>query len=1713
MTMPIEPGENGPYRDAYSKNAGRRGKGPRRKKPKRFLPDLVDDMERRMMLSTFTVTSAADSGPGTLRDMIDQSNDGSGPNVIDFDIASSGIQTIDLAMGLPALSVPVTIDGTTEPGYATGAPTVVLDGMTAGTTSGLFLGYGSDGSTILGLGIENFQSTGQAGIYIEYGGDTVAACTLDSNADGVIVAGTNDTIGGTAVGAGNLIFGNAYAGVSIGNSSLSGTATYGNVVVGNLIGTDPTGTIAEPNNTGVLIDASPDNTIGGTVTGAGNLISGNYLAGLMIEGPSTTGIVVAGNLIGTDLAGTGAIANGGAGVVIGAGANDNTIGGLTSTPGTGAGNLISGNTNGYGVDIDGSGTTGNVVAGDLIGTDITGDVALGDVTGVFIYNGASGNTIGGPSGGYANVISGNSAIGVNISGSPDNVVAGNLIGTDPAGTIAIGNGSGVLVNQGATDNTVGGTVSGDTNIISGNAYYGVEVYGGATSGTIIAGNKIGTDITGNVALPNGHVGVDITSGATDNTIGGLTATPGTGAGNLISGNRTNGVEISSTGTSANSIVGNLIGTDITGTLALPNENGVVIENASGNSVGGSVSGDANIISGNSRGIYLNGSTGTVIVGNKIGTDITGKVALPNYWGIAISNDASGNTVGGTISGDSNLISGNRGYGIYLFAGANDSIIVGNQIGTDITGTVAIANNIGLVIVSSPDNTIGGSVTGDSNLISGNTKYGIFLYGTGTTGTIISGNKIGTDITGTLALHNGSGVFVENAPSNTIGGSVSNDSNLISGNLAYGIFVLGNTASGTIIFGNQIGTDITGTLALPNDFGVLINNAPDTMIGGSVSGDSNLISGNLGYGVYLGGSGASGTIVAGNKIGTDITGTLALANGEGIKALNTSDITIGGTVAGAGNMIAFNTGDAVNIVTGTGNAILEDLIFTNGSGIVLTSGGNDDQAAPVITNVMSGATGPSASQTTISVDLTGAGFTAGSMYLVEFFASEPSLSSSGVEAQIYLGSEIFSGGTTGNFTNSSLPAPLFSDQVVTATATLLQGTTPTNTSTFAPAFTVAGSFDFLVTTTAATGNGSLEQAILNANADTGNPNADTIGFLITTGSAPYVITPQAAGLDTISRPVYIYANSQPGYDGTPIIVLDGTGVNGYGLGLGPGSSGSFITGFDIINFTGGNPYGIDLNSNDNIIQSNYIGVETDGKTGALTNTGILITGSGNTIGGSTAGAGNLISKTDQGITMDGTLASDNVIVGNKIGTDSTGTMVIGGDQGIVVFNVYGTTIGGTASGDMNLISGNYAGIYVYGSVNGPDSTIGNTIVGNLIGTDITGTLALGNTYGVQIEKAPYTMIGGSVSGDANVISGNVFGISVNDPETTGTLIAGNKIGTDITGTRAVPNSTGIEFLNSPNTTIGGSVAGDMNLISGNTDDGIYLQGSGTTGTLIIGNQIGTDITGTIALANRTGISVRSAPSNTIGGSASGDMNLISGNTSGAIYIYGSTTTDTLVIGNRIGTDISGTLRLGDGGAAVDLQGGTSDNTIGGVTSTPGTGAGNLISSNSFGVAIYDNSSDNVVAGNLIGTDITGTISLGNVGGVLISDAQENTIGGSVLGAANEISGNLSSGIELEGSTATNNVIVGNLIGTDITGTLAVPNNSGVVVDDAPDNTIGGTVSGDTNVISGNSNQGIYLYGSGTTGTIIAGNKIGTDITGTLAVPNNWSCPRRVEQRGM
>jgi FlgD Ig-like domain len=260
-----------------------------------------------------------------------------------------------------------------------------------------------------------------------------------------------------------------------------------------------------------------------------------------------------------------------------------------------------------------------------------------------------------------------------------------------------------------------------------------------------------------------------------------------------------------------------------------------------------------VVNGFSRdGVVLQTNGGNTLKGNFIGTDATGTLDFGNgRYGLYL-NGVSNNIIGGSTAGEGNLISGNTSYGIYVFNGGYNKI-QGNFIGTNITGTAAIANSDGIIIQSSGHNLIGGKTAAARNLISGNTADGIFLAFAGATQDTIIGNYLGTDVTGTLDLGNGAdGVAIGlGGHDNVIGGTTAAERNIISGNNRFGVYFVNVGTTGNKIIGNYIGTDVSGTNLLGNSSdGVLLYPDGGNSVGGTSTGEGNLIAYNGRAGVDL-----------------------------------------------------------------------------------------------------------------------------------------------------------------------------------------------------------------------------------------------------------------------------------------------------------------------------------------------------------------------------------------------------------------------------------------------------------------------------------------------------------------------------------------------------------------------------------------------------------------------------------------------------------------------------------------------------------------------------------------------------------------------------------------------------------------------------------------------------------------------------------------------
>jgi len=1284
-----------------------------------------------------------------------------------------------------------------------------------------------------------------------------------------------------------------------------------------------------------------------------------------------------------------------------------------------------------------------------------------------------------------------SRIGINLLGSGQNRIEGCYIGLNRQGTLDQGNASDGIAVQ-CPNNVIGGSTAAARNFISGNNASGIIFGGASATNNQVLGNVIGLGLNGS-DQGNSQVGVNISTSW--NTIGGGEA----GEGNVISGNDQSGVVIG--GGVENKVLGNFIGTDLMGTAARSNNvHGIQISTSSpGQIIGGDDPSAGNVISGNGqRGIFLSGATGVRVLGNRIGTDVSGQNGIPNQQGGVSLSGAVNCQIGGTALSEGNTIASNNGPGVFISSGANNAIR-GNSIFANSTSSpftdFAFGIDLGMQGITANDtndvdaganqlqnypqltsasNTLEGTfITGSLNSRP-STNFTIDFYANaatdpsgfgegqswiGSTGVTTDGSGNATFTASTPAIYlkgnhitatatdaagNTSEFSSPVTSASTIPGrtfSVINagdsgegslrqailDANAniserdtiefeiprfgvhtirplsplppitdpvlidgytqpgsspnaaatghngvllieLDGSLAGAVhglrieagnsivrglvvnrFATGadiNAQAGGIVLsggggnhleGNFIGTDPTGFVDRGNAYrGVLIFRSSDNVIGGTLPATRNVISGNdvggngvvSGEGILVAGDDffpTRGNRVEGNLLGTAADGVTPLGNsGNGVRFQQPTNTIIGGTAPGAGNVIAFNSAaDAAQSAFGVddpvdngarGIAILGNSIHSNfGLGI----GGNlvNSPAGRGNFPLLSSALSTNG-VLTIQGRLNSV---SNAPHRIEFFANDTLDPSSHGEGKIFLGATNVPTDSNG-FTAFAAVLPLaFSNSMfITATATDDRN----NTSEFSPRLRVGdvltniivvNSINNLDDGVADTNHTSLREAIHAAN---NHPGPDTIRFAIGSGAKIIALSNSPPAL--LDAGTTIDATTQPGFAGAPLIYLDGLFQS---------------------------PVGFRLYSPSNTIR------------------------------------GFAINRFGSGIYGDAAFVSPfggfNTIEGNYIGTDLTSSGAAGSqDYGIYFTSSFlpvgftGNRIGGTTTATRNVISGNVrAGIYAFGSAE-------NTIAGNFVGTDRTGTNAVGNGRGIQpiggvfLQQCQSTTVGGSVPGAGNLISGN--GSLFNNQffvwgDCSGSVVQGNFIGTDVTGrTNLGVTLTAIDVTGT------GSVLIKSNLIVGGSSRGsLYL---GSSSNRVEGNFVGTDVTGTRAIQGN-GIHIEAGVTgNVIGGTNAGSRNLISGGGFG-ITIKGQSN---VVQGNFIGTQIDGVSPLTNLADGVSVQ--NSFNLIGGTSP----GAGNTIAFSMGAGVVVSAGVSNALLGNSIFSNIGLGIDLGT-SGVTTNDA--------------------------------------------------------------------------------------------------------------------------------
>ncbi len=856
--------------------------------------------------------------------------------------------------------------------------------------------------------------------------------------------------------------------------------------------------------------------------------------------------------------------------------------------------------------------------------------------------------------------------------------------------------------------------------------------------------------------------------------------------------------------------------------------------ATGNQIGTSHNG--NTISNNVIGVVIAGASAqnNNVVGNKIGTTADGMTSLPNVQGMEIGSDARGNTIGGELESDANVISGNLTVGIHMGSNASTNTIAGNYIGTAIDGQTRVGNGAQGVVLAggAHDNTIGGLFV-NRNIIGGNNRSEDpgtateVVIDAGANSNKVVGNFVGIKKDGFFDLGGVTGIQVIGS-NNTIGG-VPNSPNIF-GVRQFSI-VIGSAgddpSTGNKITYNRIGTSADGSVAMGTNIGIFLQSHGEVS---STQISNNLISGNFAGGILLG-EGSSTTSIGNNKIGTTMDGNSALPNGVGILMVKAKDSTI------AANVISGNT------------------YF----GIFM----GDDFAPP----------NPLAEKIYASAR-------------ARFRSNRSRTTSSD-----YTSGNIVKSNKIGINTNgdASVPNGINGIQIgENARSNIIGGNRKAGDGNYIAGHTVSASGTGVYL-------GSIfvdpaDERLPRDNKIQGNfigwgsnfleiPNR--LGIVIK-GAAQNII-----GADLECQAPDCAEDDYGNYIGNSIggagITFEGDGtidnnVRGNFLGV----TNTFVLGgansIDGIFYTAKNHNTIE----DNVIAGNQRdGFRSEGHTaftlednyaGYNQENGITVIADGSERPGAKR----------SGRRPDGSAFIK--VIGNTVGMLKIGDMVqcaTNNINGILIDSIDSVLIDKSASGRRSVVSCNGdAGIKIVG-----DQASGTRVLNTTVGTDEAGNADLGNGGdGIHIEGASDNTIGGVGSG--NIVAGNTGnGISIENANNT--TLLGNNVGVVPLKTSVkLPNQkNGVAIKNGTNSFLGGIAPSVTNIISGNMQNGVLITGVNSAANKIIKNVLGTDLSNATGIGNdQNGVRVTNgAHNNVIGGDQPDFSNTISGNGGNGIQI--------------------------------------------------------------------------------------------------------------------------------------------------------------------------------------------------------------------------------------
>jgi parallel beta-helix repeat protein len=1300
--------------------------------------------------------------------------------------------------------------------------------------------------------------------------------------------------------------------------------------------------------------------------------------------------------------------------------------------------------------------------------------------GLFITAAASGTTIKGLSvyGFEYDPTNPDSGIGIVVdAGSEDNLITQCYIGTNAAGTAGIGNEVAGILVRGTVTTISSNVISGNGDAASGNEGYGVLLNG--DTGTVITGNKIGTNGTGNVALPNGSHGV-FSLGSSSLTIGN-----GTVAGrNVISGNGGDGVRLD--GSTDVSFFGNYIGVDAaTGAVAVANGGAGISLDAESIRIGSDTVGGRNVIAGNSaQGILVRGGNNTTIQGNFIGTDATGNVGLGNVLDGIRFDGGYGHLVGGVAAGLGNVISANGGSGIAITAeaggptpdetpgiliqqnligaGANlgrlgnggDGITIteASSIVVSYRNRIAFNDGAGVRLTGAFGNIIGADETrseGQRGLNFGNAIYANGLEGvvleTEANDNFVAANLVGLATpNGALQGNGANGIAVRSSRRNVIGGALPatvNDpfyGNVIAANIN-GISLEDvdtvTAEDGNRAFGNTIRNNV-GT-------GIVVDNAHGQFIGGVLSAEANTITLNGGNGIDVR-NGSRAVVVTGNFVGTDASNVLGLGNGGyGIRVLQSDETQVGGdSGAGQGNVITGNGSDGVVITRMDDAGVIGGQAIKNVvQGNAIRAGKGHGIRITAASENLVGSTEVGFGNIVVSNSFDGMRIdngADGNTVLGNTFGGAVSLGNGGAGIRLIdslenqIGSGDVGGGNTisrnldaGIVIDKALATDLANGNVVagnTIDSNLSHGIILTGSSwqTIGGAVGSDVSVGNVVTRNRGTGILLAEDAA----SPVDQSNENVVGLnLVGTDLSGNSLGNTGHGIEIINGSFNSLVGNTVGRNSLAGIRVSGGGVGGDNVigGLLPGEGNTVVA-----NRSGG------VILENAAARTSILGTRVESNIG----TGIDVRGTQNAlIGGGTT------------VVLS---AGDGIVVRRQGGTDSVGTTIqdtfVGTDNddvpslgnqgaGIRLFEVGGVTIGSGV-----VVAGNRLG-----GVQIVDAKAGSFAEGNAIrGATVRDNLA----NGITVTGSTYQTIGGTLDGQENTISGNAIdGIAILNGSAFVTVQA-NAVAENI--------RYGISIASANDNLINGG-----NEVTRSGLDGINISGGAARNT-ISGNGIGQTMTGIEAGNTRDGIGITASNTTTIVDNRIGS-NFRHG-VSITAALAGSTANGNRLIGNLIADNIqNGVTVLGSRNQAIGAI---------------GPDAANVIIENGLdGIYIGTGSSLVAVSGNFIGVDESGAEAGNGSDGIEINAATGVEV------RDNTLSNNTANGLRIasvKGSIAVPTSVYSNLIQDNLGNGVQITASSGAM--------IGGTAQ--SNVIGGNAAAGVRVDAA-STGTVIAANFIGTD----------------------